>query len=518
MTPTICAFHLGFSLGQSNADFTTVVGPYQGNQLKAAASFTTGANALGYHPTGAQLYLRRLDADSPAMDVSIRGDNAGLPSETTLSSLTTSTVIGGDNRLTTFTTSDEITLQPNTKYWLHVTATGTRAVVLDTESDKEDTQSQADWSIANTGVKRTGVEPWSTDTNSRVLKMSILGHGISPESSDGTPTGVMESISEPSGGDLADDDTTLGRLVLNGSVTGRHHAGTLNVDPPIFDVDWFAFTAEANTDYQFTANQGQKYAKLNVLRIFNDEGVEQRNSLIEGDVHTTPMGRVTRSYFAVDQLNSIAFRTHTAGTYYVSIEAWHGNGSTIVYTLAMFDDDYSDDMDTTATVTVDASGRNFEDFQNYLMRTDASPESQTTDDVDWIRVALEAGATYEIVYDVACQHRSIIEGIYDSDGNRVFDTLERKEVRTRSGITVNMCTDLVTKFTPESDGDHYIAVSAKAPTVVTYRDGRAIYTNYPFQGVQGTLSITLTSPPSTAATGDPLIRGERKVGSTLTGI
>ena len=174
-------------------------------------------------------------------------------------------------------------------------------------------------------------------------------------------------------------------------------------------------------------------------------------------------------------------------------------------------------MDTMATVTVDASGRNFEDFQNYLMRTDVSPESQTTDDVDWIRVALEAGATYEIVYDVKCLHRSIIEGIYDPDGNRVFDTLERKEVRARSGITVNLCSNLVTKFTPESDGDHYIAVSAKAPTVVV-PDGSSIKSvNYPFQGVQGTLSIKTTSPPSTAATGDPLVRGERKAGATLTG-
>ena len=183
----------------------------------------------------------------------------------------------------------------------------------------------------------------------------------------------------------------------------------------------------------------------------------------------------------------------------------------------MFGDDYSNDMDTTATVTVDASGRNFEDFQNFLMRTDASPESQTTDDVDWIRVTLEAGATYEIVYDVKCLHRGIIEGIYDADGNRVFDRIERQEVLTSTGITVNMCSNLVTKFTPESDGDHYIAVSAKGATVVTKREGRTIYNKYPFQGVQGTLSIKTTSPPSTEATGNPLLHGERKVGATLTG-
>ena len=42
-------------------------------------------------------------------------------------------------------------------------------------------------------------------------------------------------------------------------------------------------------------------------------------------------------------------------------------------------------------------------------------------------------------------------------------------------------------------------------------------TTTPSQGVQGTLSIKVTTPPSTAATGDPLVRGERKVGATLTG-
>ena len=425
------------NLEQPDGSHGAVAGPYQGNQYAYATSFTTGHNALGYHPTGAQLHLRNVDADSPAMDVSIRGDNAGVPDDTALSSLTTTTVLVASQHLITFTTSDEITLQPDTKYWLHVTATGTRAAAADTSSANEETHSQADWSIADTGVWRAGVEPWATVDDSRVLRMSILGHGISPDPNDGTSPGVMESVSEPAGGDLAADDTTVGRLALNGRVTGQHHAGTLNVDPPIFDVDWFAFMAEANTDYQFTANHGQRRAKLNVLRIFNDAGVEQRNSLIEGDVHTSPLGRVTTSYQAVNRLNNIAFRTHTAGTYYVSIEAWHGNGSTIAYTLTMFDDDYSVDMDTTATVTVDESGRNFEDFQNYLMRTDVSPESQTTDDVDWIRVALEAAATYEIVYDVACLHRSIIEGIYDSDGNRVFDTLERVDkLSTKPGNRV----------------------------------------------------------------------------------
>ena len=488
------------NLRQTNEPNGTAVGPYLGNQYEIATSFTTGDNALGYHPTGAQLYLNRYEAVSPTLDISIRGDNAGTPGETALSPLTTSTALKADNRLITFTTPDEVTLQPNTRYWVYVNATGTRGVVLETASHNEDTQSQADWLIGNNAVRRTDGVTWVDYENT--LRMSILGHGISPDPSEETPQQNMEPVSEPAGADLAADDTTIGRLAVDGSVTGRHAP---------YDVDWFAFAAEANTDYQFTANQGRRNLPYYTLRIFDDAGTELQSSQIK----PTGNSAGTDYYNAPERRNNIAFRTHTAGTYYISIEQrnYHRHAA---YTLVMFGDDYSNDMDTMATVTVDESGRNFEDFQNYLMRTDVSPESQTTDDVDWIRVALEAGATYEIVYDVKCLHRSIIEGIYDRDGNRVFDTLERKEVHARSGITVNLCSNLVTKFTPESDGDHYIAVSAKAPTVVTYRDGRLIYTNYPFQGVQGTLSIKVTTPPSTAATGNPLVRGERKVGATLT--
>ena len=489
------------NLGQTG-DVVIGVGTDGGIQYTNATAFTTGNNALGYHPTGVQLYWYYSSTSVPTPQVSIREDSSGVPSETVLSPLNTSSAITTNLRLVMFTTPDEVTLQPDTTYWLHVGATGGLAVFEQTESDNEDTDSQGDWSIHNTAVDRADVEPWTTATGSRVLLMSILGHGISPDPSEETPQQNMESVSEPADGDLANGDSTIGRLALNDGVTGRL---------PASDQDWFAFAAEANTDYQFTANQGRRNLPYYTLRIFDDAGTELQSSQIK----PTGNSAGTDYYTAVDRRNNIAFRTHTAGTYYISIEQrnYHRHAA---YTLVMFGDDYSNDMDTMATVTVDASGRNFEDFQNYLMRTDVSPESQTTDDVDWIRVALEAGATYEIVYDVKCLHRSIIEGIYDPDGNRVFDTLERKEVHARSGITVNLCSNLVTKFTPESDGDHYIAVSAKAPTVVV-PDGSGIKSiNYPFQGVQGTLSIKVTTPPSTAATGDPLVRGERKVGATLT--
>ena len=166
------------NLGQNTTD-TTLIGLSQGTQLKVATSFTTGYNALGYHPTDAQLRMIQLGgADVPVPQVSIRGDNAGTPSDTVLASLTTTTAITTNFQLITFTTSDEITLQPNTKYWLYVTATGGAIQLLTTASDNEDTESQADWSIANTRVKRTDLEPWSTAENSLIILISINGHAI----------------------------------------------------------------------------------------------------------------------------------------------------------------------------------------------------------------------------------------------------------------------------------------------------------------------------------------------------
>ena len=199
------------------------------------------------------------------------------------------------------------------------------------------------------------------------------------------------------------------------------------------------------------------------MRIFQDDGTELRNSLI---------AKKDNAYHAVDRLNNIAFRTDTAGTYYVSIEGWHGGSSNVTYTLAMFDDDYSDDITTTGVVDVGES------FQNYVMRTGANPESSRTDDVDWIRVALKADVTYEIVYDVACLHQGRIEGIYGPDGMMIPDTALDWPRKTKG-----WCTDLTTEFTPSSDDDYYIAVSAEGSHF-------PIGSVNPFQGVQGTLTIT----------------------------
>ena len=289
------------NLGQTAVSGDAQAGFVSGNHHETAMPFTTGTYAFGYHPTSIQLYLSRLSG-SPLVYITIREDNAGLPRETTLARLNMSTAITADAnipQLITFTTSGEVTLQPDTLYWLHVNANTSVAPagVRQTASDDEDTESQAGWSIGDHRVSRIDGGAWTTSSNS--LQMRIIGHII-------LPTIV----------DLSADITTTARLAVNESVTGQHEQGR--------DVDWFAFEAEADTNYQFTANQGQKFATLNVLRIFQDDGTELRNSLI---------AKKDNAYHAVDRLNNIAFRTDTAGTYYVSIEGWHGGGSNVPYTL-----------------------------------------------------------------------------------------------------------------------------------------------------------------------------------------
>ena len=174
------------NVGQDIATGSAIVGPIVTSlgsfRIEIATPFTTGSNALGYHLTSAQLYMDK-DVGSGTLipQVSIRGDNAGTPDETALYDLNTSSEITDDFQLITFATPDEVTLQPDTKYWLYVNTNAVgRARVQETTSDDEDTESQAGWSIGDTRVSRTDGGAWVTDADSYTLRMKIIGRVITP--------------------------------------------------------------------------------------------------------------------------------------------------------------------------------------------------------------------------------------------------------------------------------------------------------------------------------------------------
>ena len=192
------------NLGQAAHDDLAIVGPYTGNHYETAMPFTTGTNALGYHPTSVQLYIRRFaGVGTPTPQVSIREDNADAPGETSLYDFRPSTAITDFFQLLTFTTSDEVTLQPNTTYWLHVTATTGAAVVQQTANHDEDTAS--DWHIGDARVFKVDEGAWTTPTSRSILRMKIFGHVR-------TPTLVSNL------GQAAHDD-----LAIVGPYTGDHY-------------------------------------------------------------------------------------------------------------------------------------------------------------------------------------------------------------------------------------------------------------------------------------------------------
>ena len=428
-----------------------------------ASPFTTGIHGAGYALHGIQIELR----DQPiefvgGIRAAIHSDNNEKPGAV-LHEL--GLQVNLQQGIATFHAPASTILAASTTYWLVVNAESTLgseqrvsvvlAAYIQNDNNIGTNCTARGWSLGFFSYWRAiPTLPWLGSIDP--IKMAILGERVSDPS--------IES-SEPTCDDLPESTATTGRLIVDGDgVKGKHHTQG--------DADWYSIDLLADTYYQFTANPGKKGLPYYILRIFDDAGTELRNSLI------TPVPSDTQPYYdAPDRLNSLPFRTDTAGTFYVSIEPWGSNDPDTVYTLVGFDDDYSDNITGAGAVDVGES------FQNYVMRTDANSDSSVTSDVDWIRVALEAGATYKIVYDVACLHEGKIVGIHDPHGMMILDT-----EKTLDRETDGYCTNLTTEFISPSNDDYYIAVSAEGST---FPSGTA----NPFTGVQGTLSIKVTSPP-----------------------
>ena len=168
-----------------------IAGLYLFRTREHAVAFTTGANPFGYHLTSAQLSLKQLPGeDTPTPDVSIRADDAGIPGDTVLYTLTTSTTITSSWNLVTFTTTDNSTLRPNTTYWLYTNTTGTNYMfVRGTESNAEDIGSNADWRIDDDKYYSNHGAPWARNTDF-TLRIAINGHAA--------PAFLVSNLDSPS--------------------------------------------------------------------------------------------------------------------------------------------------------------------------------------------------------------------------------------------------------------------------------------------------------------------------------
>ena len=166
------------NLGQIQTNSGSFTGTQLGERYEIAIAFTTGANPHGHHITSVQLRTRRspFNTGTPNPQVSIRADNAGVPSETVLFTFTPSSPITDSFATTTFTTEDATTLQPNTTYWLYATTEGDNALgIRNTASNDEDAVSNTDWKIADKRLGKTDGGTW-TESKGDLFQMAIHGH------------------------------------------------------------------------------------------------------------------------------------------------------------------------------------------------------------------------------------------------------------------------------------------------------------------------------------------------------
>ena len=179
------------NLGQTAISIRAVVGTHVNFVHERAMPFTTGNNPYGYHLTNSQLYLRESGSTGdPIPGVSIRNDNQGVPGQTVLYTMTTTSAIAGQFRLITFTTTDDFTLQPNTKYWLYVTINDEEAIsIQQTQSDDENVESNTDWEIGDSSYRAIDGAAW-TEEHGENIRMNISGHAA--------PAFLVSNLDSPS--------------------------------------------------------------------------------------------------------------------------------------------------------------------------------------------------------------------------------------------------------------------------------------------------------------------------------
>ena len=179
------------NLGQTAIFIRAVVGTHLNFVHERAMSFTTGNNPYGYHLTNSQLYLRiSAGSTDPIPGVSIRNDNEGIPGQTVLYTMTTTSAITPPYQLITFTTTDDFTLQPNTKYWLYVTINDGEAIAIrQTQSDDENVESNTDWEIGDSSYRAIDGGAW-TEEHGENMQMNISGHAA--------PAFLVSNLESPS--------------------------------------------------------------------------------------------------------------------------------------------------------------------------------------------------------------------------------------------------------------------------------------------------------------------------------
>ena len=232
--------------------------------------------------------------------------------------------------------------------------------------------------------------------------------------------------------DYADDNSTLGRVVVGGSATGRLDFR--------YDRDWFAVELEADKTYRFDLKgswTGDGTLEYTYLRgIYDEDGNRIAGTTDSG----SGVGGNSWVYFTPDE----------GATYYVSAGAYGSDAGS--YTLAVSEtpaDDYAADATTTGTVVVGGS---------------ATGSIEPSGDTDWFAVTLEAGKLYR--FDLkgsgtgdGTLNAPYLRGIYDANGDQHEGTTDYNGGENYNSRVY---------FRPDEDATYYVSAGGYSNDVGTY--------------------------------------------------
>ena len=264
-------------------------------------------------------------------------------------------------------------------------------------------------------------------TASETATYYVAAGAVEPSSSFDNGVGTYTlSVAEIPDDFSADTDTT-GTVAVGGSATGEFELEN--------DRDWFAVTLEAGKTYQVDM-EGPHSRYLH--GIHDSEG-----TLIAGPSDSgQPVG------------SQVFFTASETATYYVAAGRRLETSFTSVispYTLRVTDvtDDFTDDTDTTGTVTVGGS---------------AMGEIKLPNDRDWFAVTFEAGKTYQVDLEgVATGSNTLsdpyLHGIYDSDGTLIAGTSDNDGDYHFSSQVL---------FTASETATYYVGAGSRYDCIGTY--------------------------------------------------
>ena len=235
--------------------------------------------------------------------------------------------------------------------------------------------------------------------------------------------------------DYTSDTQTTGTVAVGGSATGEIETAE--------DRDWFAVTLVADRTYRIDLEGSA--TDNGTLRDPFLRGIHDENGVLIAGTTDDDEGTGLNS--------EVTFTAPADGTYYVAAGAWGNRTGT--YTLSVTDitaeitDDYAAGTGTGGTVAVGGS---------------ATGEIETSDDVDWFAVTLEADTTYRIDLEGGETGRGtlrdpLLRGIADADG-----VLIPRTSNDDGGSGLNS----QATFTAVADGTYYVAASAWGGRTGTY--------------------------------------------------